>query len=136
MATAPNTIDAHVQYSKWFFFWDDWKIRPGNASSAGYFEDGRIRLPKDSGPHDIVFHFDPDGHDLEWDQSDPIWVQRDSCPGSASSDAQIVTQGVDPSTATLTVQDLYTASCELHCSLNFVKPNGRSKRFDPIIINT
>lgn len=134
MATvAPPRIDADVRYRK-VLWWDNWGVGPGNAASAPYFDPtGAIHIPTGRGPHEIVFHVDAGGNNLEWAQ-DPIWVARGACPQQQAYDPQIRNPVVDPATGTLTVTDDPSQQGELRYSLNFLR-NGRPRRYDPIIIH-
>lgn len=133
--TEATSIEMNVRYRKKLIFFDDWEIEPRNANSRSCLRGNSIHVPTGSGPHEIVFHFDPGGHSLKWAAADQIWVQEGRCPTSPAHDDQITNNGLDPAGRTLTITDNPTRRGKFYYSLNFEKRNGKPKRWDPIIIH-
>jgi hypothetical protein len=94
----------------------------------------KIIIP--SGSRNVTIEFklmDRSGNDLEFDQSEPIWVSRaDLCPQSFSSDPQISVGQVQASK--LAIEDQNTENVELGYTLVLQGSSGRVLA-DPIIKN-
>ena len=74
------------------------------------------------------------GHMLDFDLSDPIWIQAGSCPTAPCNFPEIT---VLPSSTSnrLDVQNRNLSEAELHYRLNFVDQAGNKLHWDPIIRN-
>ncbi len=99
---------------------------------------GKVDLPKDSGPYKIVFSLDDDtNRGLRFDAAAPFYcdvTQGGRCPSSVNRQQIMVASCEDDK---LTVVDWnYGTPMELHYQLNFTDGNGVAvKEYDPIIQN-
>jgi len=91
-------------------------------------EHNKIELDPTEGPFCIQFDLDKS---LDW-ASDPIWIQKDSCPMSSCSEPDQVWVDKTPEKGVLTIMNMNVGNrCQLHYRLNFTG----DRYFDPIIEN-
>jgi hypothetical protein len=97
----------------------------------------RLKLPKDSGKHDITFMLhDQTDRGLRFDTGDPIWVDEDGpCPPSpgVSSDQLNIGDCMPDRLSAINAND--GRPRELRYQLNFIGGDGKRETCDPIIEN-
>lgn len=105
-----------------------------DANDKKHVNNKKITIPSASRNVSIEYKLDDDsGNDLEFCQTDPIWVIRtETCPQSSCSDPQIV--DIQAQKKKLSVTDLNTEDVELGYTLILEGDCGRVL-VDPIIKN-
>lgn len=97
----------------------------------------RLKLPKGSGKHEITFMLlDQTGRGLQFDTTDPIWVDEDGpCPPTpgVSSDQLSIVGSAQNRLSAMNAND--GRPRELRYQLNFVANDGSRAECDPIIEN-
>ena len=97
----------------------------------------RLKLDKDSGQHEIGFMLqDHTGKGVQFDTSDPIWVDEDApcppTPGVTTDQLQVTGCTAD---ALSTTNENSGRARELRYQLNFIAADGSRTTCDPIIDN-
>jgi hypothetical protein len=100
-------------------------------------QQARLKLDKGSGQHDIGFMLqDHTGKGLQFDTSDPIWVDEDApCPPTPGvTTDQLAVTGCTGNTLSTSNANEGRAR-ELRYQLNFIASDGSRQACDPIIDN-
>jgi hypothetical protein len=112
----------------------DFNLVADDPASGPYVKPGnRIEVP--NGPQTKI-EFKLQGSaagKLDFNESDPIWVQENQCPTSQCSDPDVRITDINKNK--LEINDLNTKATELHYRLNFVDRAGGEYEWDPIIRN-
>lgn len=111
-------------------------IAADDAASAPYVRPNDvIELPNPTPQSIIEFRLQgPAGQQLDFDTTDPIWIDENGCPTAASNAGGEVCI-VDCTANRLRILDRNTSQADLHYRLRFIDANGNPESWDPIIRN-
>jgi hypothetical protein len=93
------------------------------------------RAKKDPGTTIRFKLHDKSGLGLQFDRSDPMWVDRNLCPQSSSEDTEIPKSAMSATDDELTVFNQNNENCTLNYALQFKDCLGKCHPYDPRIRN-
>lgn len=117
-------------------FSHEWRWQDGGSEGKG-----TIHVPQRADEEDgtpIHFHLhDKTGRNFRFadDVHGAIWIKRDSCPMSKSSDSEIPEEKIQRTPNLLKVFNENNEECTLHYRLRFIDKNGQPGDYDPDIKN-
>jgi hypothetical protein len=124
-------VEADNNGSSWGY-----AIKSDNSATDPYVKNGKIELGQGPGSGaEIEFRLQGKaGQRLDFNVTDPIWVQVGSCPTQPGFPNGVSVIGC--TTERLTIEDLNLgAAADLHYRLNFIDGNGDELSWDPVIRN-